>query len=308
MLRWRRLRHVISTGMRRILSVSVLSVSRCIGCLFYPVPTARTAERVRGIQVNLQRTFAAEPPNMDLSNMRKKYKGDEEVSGCRTSGLPVSRFIMSHKINLHSSVRKPARSNVPTVYSSCKCCSGSEETRWTDVRLVPAVEFQSRSHQLRKKAKQTIDCVAFSVHSAPSNWPIGFCLIFVFLLLFFCCFLFFVPTSALKRANSLLWTQLNSLEIGLMRPQSAQKLERPTLCASPLQQSKQRTTQWCHSGFSSVLQYISFLPWEEMDGRLHAWSSWKVTAMKASASSPTTKAEKVLSWWVGLAWIIRGLT
>lgn len=93
MLPWRGLRHIISTGMRRTLSVNV---SRCIGYLFNPVPAALTAERVRGFQVNLHRAFAEKPPNMDLSNMRKKYKGDEEVSSCPTSVLPVTRFIILH--------------------------------------------------------------------------------------------------------------------------------------------------------------------------------------------------------------------
>lgn len=84
--------------MRVTLSVNVL---RCIDYLFNPVPAALTGGRVRGFQVNLQRTFAAKPPNMDLSNMRKKYKGDEEVSGCQTSILPVARFIISLKIILY---------------------------------------------------------------------------------------------------------------------------------------------------------------------------------------------------------------
>lgn len=79
--------------MRRTLSVNV---SRCIGYLFNPVPAALTAERVRGFQVNLHRAFAEKPPNMDLSNMRKKYKGDEEVSSCKTSILPVTWFINLH--------------------------------------------------------------------------------------------------------------------------------------------------------------------------------------------------------------------
>lgn len=99
MLSWRGLRHVISTGMRRTLSVSL---SRCIGYLFNPVPAALTAERVQGFQVNLQRTFAEKPPNMDLSNMRKKYKGDEEVSErLSNQRLPVTRFIVSPKMIPH---------------------------------------------------------------------------------------------------------------------------------------------------------------------------------------------------------------
>lgn len=67
---------VISIGMRRTLSVNV---SRFISYLFNPVLAARTAESVQGFQVNLLRKLATKPPNMDLSNMRKKYKGDEEV-------------------------------------------------------------------------------------------------------------------------------------------------------------------------------------------------------------------------------------
>lgn len=63
--------------MRRTLSVNV---PRCVSYLFNPVPAARTAERVRGFPVNVLRTLVTKPPNMDLSNMRKKYKGDEEVS------------------------------------------------------------------------------------------------------------------------------------------------------------------------------------------------------------------------------------
>lgn len=99
MLMWRILRHVIAIGMRRTLYVNV---SRCIGYfLFNPVSAARTAERVQGFPVNLLRTLATKPPNMDLSNMRKKYKGDEEVSGCQTYDLPVARFIISPQTILH---------------------------------------------------------------------------------------------------------------------------------------------------------------------------------------------------------------
>ncbi|XP_075891016.1 pyridoxine-5'-phosphate oxidase [Nelusetta ayraudi] len=77
--------------MRRTLSVNV---SRCIGYLFNPVPAALTAERVRGFQVNLHRAFAEKPPNMDLSNMRKKYKGDEECfeESQLTSLDPIKQF------------------------------------------------------------------------------------------------------------------------------------------------------------------------------------------------------------------------
>lgn len=77
------------------------------------------------------------------------------------------------------------------------------------------------------------------------------------------------------------------------------------LCALPLPPSR-----WHHLYNRNWSYIISFSQSNvgrlsactEMDVHLHVWCSWKVTATKVSVSSPTTRAERVLSLWVNSLW------
>lgn len=68
---------------------------------------------------------------------------------------------------------------------------------------------------------------------------------------------FFLVDSASKRINSCLWTQSSNLETGLTQPQSAQKSERPTPCASPLPQSRKTLPVWNEKSRFSYLSLTS---------------------------------------------------
>lgn len=144
---------VTPIGMRRTLSVNV---SRCISYSFYPVLAARTAARVQGVRVDLHRKLATEPPNMDLSSMRKKYKGDEEVSGCQSSRFPCDK-VYNVTNNHPTHAAHSTRSNLHTANYIYTCfCEPVFAPLLSHMHVV-------RQHLLQGEAGNPIGCCCWAV-------------------------------------------------------------------------------------------------------------------------------------------------
>lgn len=77
--------------MRRILSTDLLRHLRLFSRNLSPQISLPAVKR-GAFALNLSRKSTTDSASMDLSNMRKKYKGDEEVSSSRTSQSAADRF------------------------------------------------------------------------------------------------------------------------------------------------------------------------------------------------------------------------
>lgn len=72
--------------MRRILSANLLGQISLFG-RNPPSHASLTAGQQRVCALSFCRKSSSDRTNMDLSDMRKKYKGDEEVSGIEKTGV-----------------------------------------------------------------------------------------------------------------------------------------------------------------------------------------------------------------------------
>lgn len=139
---------------------------------------------------NLCRKSTSDHAAMDLSNMRKKYKEDEDVS-C----LSWLRLELRSK-----SKRRPQ--------NQCLCASWIGYNVWRSSCLRSCMKPGFGFFTLMSVRPSTSLISAHTQHV-------------------------FVSFSVLRRTNLCLWIQSNSLEIGLIKPPNALKLENQMPCALP---------------------------------------------------------------------------
>lgn len=251
--------------MRRILSRNLFKHIGVFGG--NPPSHASLTGRHSVFALNFYRKSTSDRTNMDLSDMRKKYKGDEEVSGLQMTWISCVRAKYTQWYNLtHSPVCVTAR--LWWCKSSNAAACALFNLTWV-CRCVFVLPRCFRPWLLKSSASQCVHVVFLH--------------------------------SALRRASLCLWTRLNSLEAGSIKPPSALKLERQTLCALPPPPSRwQQLLKWkCWFLVSFLMSDVSLVSaCAETDVLLLVWSSWRVTATKVSDSSPTTRAERAASWWV----------